>query len=163
MFDYIIVGAGTAGCVLANRLSESDRTRVLLLEAGPPDTKLEIRVPAAFSKLFKTAVDWAYETEPQPALANRRLFWPRGKLLGGSSSINAQMHVRGNRADFSRFTAPDAPVQLPGAPFLASAVLATACFIVYWAATKDTLEYAGARSAGGLNADTSARDAYSAG
>src|SRR5512145_2827152 len=105
MFDYIIVGAGTAGCVLANRLSEPKERRVLLLEAGPPDTKLEIRIPAAFSKLFKTSVDWAYETEPQPSLRSRRLFWPRGKVLGGSSSINAQMHVRGNRADYDGWAA----------------------------------------------------------
>ena len=105
MYDYVIVGAGTAGCVLANRLSESRQSRVLVLEAGPTDSKLEIRVPAAFSKLFKTSVDWAYETEPQPALANRRLFWPRGKVLGGSSSINAQVHVRGNRADYDGWAA----------------------------------------------------------
>jgi choline dehydrogenase len=105
MYDYVIVGAGTAGCVLADRLSESGQSRLLLLEAGPPDTKLEIRVPAAFSKLFKTSVDWAYETEPQPALANRRLFWPRGKMLGGTSSINAQMHVRGNHADYDGWAA----------------------------------------------------------
>ena len=105
VFDYVIIGAGTAGCVLANRLSEARQTRVLLLEAGSPDTKLEIRIPAAFSKLFKTSVDWAYETEPQPSLAGRRLFWPRGKVLGGSSSINAQMHVRGNRADYDGWAA----------------------------------------------------------
>src|SRR5919199_5499325 len=105
MFDFVIVGAGTAGCVLANRLTESPTTRVLLLEAGPRDTKTEIHIPAAFSKLFKTEVDWGYETVPQPELAGRRLFWPRGKVLGGSSSINAQMHVRGSRADFDEWAA----------------------------------------------------------
>jgi choline dehydrogenase len=105
MYDYILVGAGTAGCVLANRLTESAATRVLLLEAGPADTKTEIRIPAAFSKLFKTAVDWNYETVPQPELAGRRLYWPRGKMLGGTSSMNAQMHVRGNRADYDGWAA----------------------------------------------------------
>src|ERR687886_3049531 len=105
MFDFVIVGAGTAGCVLANRLTESPTTRVLLLEAGPRDTKTEIRIPAAFSKLFKTDVDWAYETVPQSQLGGRREFWPRGKVLGGSSSMNAQMHVRGNRADYDGWAA----------------------------------------------------------
>jgi choline dehydrogenase len=105
MFDYVIVGAGTAGCVLANRLTESQGSRVLLLEAGPPDTKLEIRIPAAFSKLFKTAIDWGYETIPQLELAGRKLYWPRGKMLGGTSSMNAQMHVRGNRADYDGWAA----------------------------------------------------------
>ena len=105
MYDYLVIGAGTAGCVLANRLTESPATRVLLLEAGGPDAKMEIRIPAAFSKLFKTPVDWGYETEPQPQLAGRRLYWPRGKMLGGTSSMNAQMHVRGNRADYDGWAA----------------------------------------------------------
>jgi choline dehydrogenase len=105
MYDYIVIGAGTAGCVLANRLSESAQTRVLVLEAGGRDAKMEVRIPAAFSKLFKTPADWAYETEPQPALAGRRLFWPRGKMLGGSSSMNAQVHVRGNPADYDAWAA----------------------------------------------------------
>jgi choline dehydrogenase-like flavoprotein len=105
MYDYIIIGAGTAGCVLANRLTESPATRVLLLEAGPRDTKFEIRIPAAFSKLFKTTVDWGYETVAQPELAGRKLYWPRGKMLGGTSSMNAQMHVRGNRADYDGWAA----------------------------------------------------------
>jgi choline dehydrogenase-like flavoprotein len=100
MYDYVIVGAGSAGCVLANRLSEQPDTRVLLLEAGPPDTKTEIRVPAAFSKLFKSPLDWNYATAPQPALAGRELYWPRARVLGGCSSMNAQMHVRGNRLDY---------------------------------------------------------------
>ena len=101
--DYVIVGAGSAGCVLAARLTEDPGCRVLLLEAGPPDKKTEIHIPAAFSKLFKTQYDWAYETEPQEQLAGRCLFWPRGKTLGGSSSLNAQMHVRGNRLDYDRW------------------------------------------------------------
>ncbi len=99
-YDYIIVGAGSAGCVLAARLTEDLRTRVLLLEAGGAGGAKEIRIPAAFSKLFKTAVDWNYATEPEPHLHNRRLYWPRGKVLGGSSAINAMIYIRGNRADY---------------------------------------------------------------
>jgi choline dehydrogenase len=99
-YDYIIVGAGSAGCVLASRLTENPQTRVLLLEAGGKDSALQIRIPAAFSKLFKTPVDWNYATEPEPHLHNRKLYWPRGKVLGGSSSINAMIYIRGNRADF---------------------------------------------------------------
>jgi choline dehydrogenase len=99
-FDYVIVGAGSAGCVLAARLSANASTRVLLLEAGPTDAKMEVKIPAAFSKLFRTERDWAYSTTPQPGLAGRSLFWPRGKMLGGSSSMNAMMWVRGHRADY---------------------------------------------------------------
>jgi choline dehydrogenase len=102
-YDYIIVGAGSAGCVLAARLSEDSRTRVLLLEAGGADSAREIHIPAAFSKLFKTAVDWDYSTEPEPQLHNRKLYWPRGKVLGGSSSINAMIYIRGNPADFDHW------------------------------------------------------------
>ena len=107
--DYIIVGAGSAGCVVAHRLSEMLEAKVLLLEAGGPDRKSEIRIPAAFSKLFKTEVDWAYETEPQERMADRRLFWPRGKMLGGSSSINAMIYIRGHRSiydEWVRFGCP---------------------------------------------------------
>ncbi len=103
MYDYIIVGAGSAGCVLANRLTASGRHRVLLLEAGGPDTVKEIHIPVAFSKLFKSAWDWAYYTEPEPHLCNRNLYWPRGKVLGGSSSINAMIYIRGNRADYDQW------------------------------------------------------------
>lgn len=103
--DYVIVGAGSAGCVLAARLSEDPRTKVLLLEAGGPDGAKEVRIPLAFSKLFKSACDWAYETEPEPHLANRRLYWPRGKMLGGSSSMNAMIYIRGNPADYDRWRA----------------------------------------------------------
>ena len=99
-YDYIIVGAGSAGCVLAARLTEDLRTRVLLLEAGGEGGAKEIRIPAAFSKLFKTGVDWNYATEPEPHLHERRLYWPRGKVLGGSSAINAMIYIRGNRADY---------------------------------------------------------------
>lgn len=100
VYDYVIVGAGSAGCVLANRLSADPRVRVLALEAGGADRKREIHIPAAFSKLFKSAYDWAYFTEEQVHLHNRRLYWPRGKVLGGSSSINAMIYIRGNRHDF---------------------------------------------------------------
>jgi choline dehydrogenase len=99
-YDYIIVGAGSAGCVLAARLTEDPQRRVLLLEAGGNDSAREIHIPAAFSKLFKTALDWDYSTEPEPQLHNRRLYWPRGKVLGGSSSINAMIYIRGNPADY---------------------------------------------------------------
>lgn len=94
------MGAGSAGCVLAARLTEDPAARVLLLEAGGRDTAREIRIPAAFSKLFKTGVDWNYSTEPEPHLNYRRLYWPRGKVLGGSSSINAMIYIRGNAADY---------------------------------------------------------------
>ena len=105
LFDYIVVGAGAAGCVLANRLTEDAGVRVLLLEAGGRDDTMEVRIPAAFNKLFKTARDWAYETTPQAGCADRRLFWPRGKMLGGSTSLNAQMYVRGHRADYDAWAA----------------------------------------------------------
>src|SRR5437764_7206129 len=105
MYDFVIVGAGSAGCVLANRLTEDPKTRVLLLEAGPPDRKLEIRIPAAFSKLFRSEVDWGYATVPAEDLAGRSVYWPRGRTLGGSSSINAQIYVRGDRADFDGWAA----------------------------------------------------------
>ena len=102
-YDYIIVGAGSAGCVLAARLTEDPHSRVLLLEAGGTDKAKEIHIPAAFSKLYKTAVDWNYSTEPEPCLHNRRLYWPRGKMLGGSSSMNAMIYIRGNHLDFDHW------------------------------------------------------------
>jgi choline dehydrogenase len=94
------VGAGSAGCVLAARLTENSAANVLLLEAGGRDTAKEIHIPAAFSKLFKTGVDWNYSTEPEPFLNNRKLYWPRGKVLGGSSSMNAMIYIRGNATDY---------------------------------------------------------------
>jgi len=78
MYDYIIIGAGSAGCVLANRLTEDPKIKVLLLEAGGKDSRKEIHMPAAFSKLFKSPCDWAYYTEPEAQLGNRNLYWPRG-------------------------------------------------------------------------------------
>ncbi|MCU0340516.1 MAG: GMC family oxidoreductase N-terminal domain-containing protein [Spirosomaceae bacterium] len=104
-FDYIIVGAGSAGCVLAHRLSANPAHRVLLLEAGGPDKKMEIHIPAAYSKLNRTEVDWAYESEPQPHVNGRKFMLPRGKTLGGSSSTNAMAYVRGNRADYDEWAA----------------------------------------------------------
>ncbi|MFN8086329.1 MAG: GMC family oxidoreductase N-terminal domain-containing protein [Microbacterium sp.] len=98
--DYIVVGAGSAGAALAARLSEDPDVSVLLLEAGPADRALELHVPAAFSKLFRGAYDWNYDTVPQPALDGRTIYWPRGKTLGGSSSLNAMMWVRGFAADY---------------------------------------------------------------
>lgn len=100
-FDYIIVGAGSAGCVLANRLSADPSVSVLLLEAGGPDKKMEIHIPAAYSKLNRTDVDWSFWTEPQAALDNKRMYLPRGKTLGGSSSTNAMAYVRGNKEDYN--------------------------------------------------------------
>lgn len=102
--DYIVIGAGSAGCAVAGRLSEAG-AEVLLLEAGGPDEQQEIHVPAAFPYLFKTAVDWDYETEPQKHLNARQDYWPRGKVYGGSSSINAQIYQRGAAADYDGWAA----------------------------------------------------------
>jgi choline dehydrogenase len=103
MYDYIIIGGGSAGCVLANRLSADSRARVLLLEAGIPDKRLTIHIPLAWNQNFKTEIDWNYNTEPQPHLENRSLYWPRGKTLGGSSSINAMIYIRGHRSDYDHW------------------------------------------------------------
>ena len=100
MYDYIVIGAGSAGCALASRLSERRDANVLLMEAGPPDRKREIHIPAAFSKLFQSEVDWNFQTEPQDHLNGRKLYWPRGKTLGGSSAINAMIYMRGAPADY---------------------------------------------------------------
>ena len=99
-YRYVIVGAGAAGCVLAGRLSVDPACRVALVEAGGPDRKREIRIPVAASRLFQTAYDWNYRTSKQPQMADRELYWPRGKTLGGSSSINGQAWVRGHRVDY---------------------------------------------------------------
>ncbi len=104
MYDYIIVGAGSAGCVLANRLSEDSATRVLLLEAGPTDWNPFVHMPAGLARLVgDKGVNWNYNTAPEPGLLGRQLWWPRGRVLGGSSSINAMCYIRGNRADYDQW------------------------------------------------------------
>lgn len=103
-YDYVIVGAGSAGCVLANRLSADGTTRVALLEAGGRDTNPWIHVPVGYFKtIHNPATDWCYVTEPDPGLDGRSLKWPRGKVLGGSSSINGLLYVRGQREDYDRW------------------------------------------------------------
>src|SRR5438309_5650356 len=103
-FDYIIVGAGTAGCVLANRLTASGSDRVLLLEAGGHDRHIWIHIPLGYGKLFTNPkVNWLYTSEPEAKLNNRRIIQPRGKVLGGSSSINGLLYIRGQHADFDHW------------------------------------------------------------
>jgi choline dehydrogenase len=106
MYDYIIVGAGSAGCVLANRLSEDPDVQVLLLEAGPPDTNQNIHVPLGYLKLGGTEVDWDYHSAPEQECNGRRITLPRGKVLGGSSSVNAMVYIRGNRLDYDEWGVP---------------------------------------------------------
>jgi choline dehydrogenase len=105
-FDYIVIGAGSAGCVLANRLSEDEAARVLLLEAGGEDDADEVHIPAAFSTLFRTKYDWNYDTVEQKNLGGRPAYWPRAKMLGGCSSMNAMIYIRGNRADYDGWGVP---------------------------------------------------------
>ena len=103
-YDYIIVGAGSAGCVLANRLSEDPSIRVLLLEAGGRDSSFWIHIPIGYGKtIADPKVNWKFETEPNPALRDRRIYWPRGKVLGGSSSINGLIYIRGQAADYDHW------------------------------------------------------------
>jgi choline dehydrogenase len=105
-FDYIIVGAGSAGCVLANRLSADRAQSVLLLEAGPPDRYVWIHIPIGYAKtMFNPRVNWCFYTEPEPGMNGRKIYWPRGKTLGGSSSINGLISVRGQRQDYDRWAA----------------------------------------------------------
>jgi choline dehydrogenase-like flavoprotein len=104
-YDYIIVGAGSAGCVLANRLSEDPTAKVLLIEAGPPDSYPAIHVPAAVATLGRTRWDWSYLSDPEPELDGRLIALPRGRTYGGSSSINAMVYIRGNPADYEEWEA----------------------------------------------------------
>jgi choline dehydrogenase len=103
-YDYIIIGAGSAGCTIANRLAESLPLRILVLEAGPPDTSFKLKMPAGFASLGeKSPYNWRYETVPQKHCNDRRMYWPRGKTLGGSSSINAMLYVRGHASDYDHW------------------------------------------------------------
>jgi choline dehydrogenase len=102
-YDYIIVGSGSAGSVLANRLSAEPDAKVLLLEAGGSDASLFVRMPAGIAKLDTPRFNWLYETAPQPAMDGRRMYWPRGRILGGSSSINAMIYIRGQAADYDHW------------------------------------------------------------
>ncbi|GHE99081.1 GMC family oxidoreductase [Streptomyces griseoluteus] len=105
-YDYVVVGAGSAGCVLAARLSEDPEVRVALIEAGGPDTAPEIHVPAAFPQLMKTELDWDLDSEP--GIDARRTYLPRGRVFGGSSSMNAMIYIRGARADYDGWAADGA-------------------------------------------------------
>jgi len=105
LYDYIIVGAGSAGCVLAERLSRDASHRVLLIEAGGPDRNPLIHIPLGAAALQRSKLDWCYETEPEAELNNRRIKWPRGKVLGGSSSLNGMIYIRGQRQDFDGWAA----------------------------------------------------------
>jgi choline dehydrogenase len=106
MYDYVIVGAGSAGCVLASRLSEDPDVQVLLLEAGPPDVNQNIHVPLGYLKLAGTEVDWDYYSAPEHECFGRRIALPRGKVLGGSSSVNAMVYIRGNHRDYDDWDVP---------------------------------------------------------
>jgi choline dehydrogenase len=106
VFDFIVVGAGSCGATLAGRLTEDPRTRVLLLEAGPEDKSLWIHLPIGYGKtMWSPKYNWRFETDPDPGMNNRRLYWPRGKTLGGSSSINGLIYIRGQREDYDHWAA----------------------------------------------------------
>src|ERR1700722_767799 len=105
MYDYVIVGAGSAGCVLANRLSEDRDVEVLLLEAGPPDTDANIHVPLGYLELAQE-LDWGYDSAAEPECEERRIRLPRGRVLGGSSSTNAMIYIRGAACDYDDWGVP---------------------------------------------------------
>jgi choline dehydrogenase len=108
-YDYVIVGAGSAGCVMAARLSENPDVMVALVEAGGPDTATQINVPVEFRELQKTKYDWNFESEPEATLGERRLSIPQGKVVGGTSSLNAMVYIRGNPLDFDDWATRVAP------------------------------------------------------
>ncbi len=109
VFDYVVVGAGSAGCVIANRLTEEGRHTVLLLEAGPPDRNPWIRVPIGYAKtMHHPVLNWGFWTEPDPHMNSRRIYWPRGRTLGGSSAVNGLIHIRGQARDFDTWEAQGA-------------------------------------------------------
>src|SRR6201992_2303231 len=105
IYDYVIVGAGSAGCVLAARLSEDPNVSVALIRAGGADTAEEIQLPVAWSELFKGPYDWDLDSEPEPGLDDRRIYLPRGKVIGGASFTHAMIYVRGHRSDFDDWAA----------------------------------------------------------
>src|SRR5699024_7111307 len=108
--DYVIVGAGSAGCVLANRLSDGGKYRVTLLEAGPPDSNSWIHDHIAYGMTyFSKKLNWRYHTEPDPNMLGRQIYWPRGKTLGGSSSINGLIYIRGQKQDYDHWEAQGNP------------------------------------------------------
>ena len=109
MHDYVVVGAGSAGCVLAARLSEDPNVSVALIEAGHEDTAPEIHIPTAFPALFKSGWDWDFDSECEPGLGGRRVYLPRGRMLGGSSSMNAMVYIRGNANDYDEWASAGAP------------------------------------------------------
>ncbi|MFO1159651.1 MAG: choline dehydrogenase [Reyranellaceae bacterium] len=103
-YDYIIIGAGSGGCTIANRLAEDQSLRILIIEAGPPDSSFKLKMPAGFASLgAKSPYNWHYETTPQKHCNDRRMYWPRGKTLGGSSSINAMLYIRGHASDYDHW------------------------------------------------------------
>ena len=103
IYDYIVIGAGSAGCPVANRLSEDPKNRVLLLEAGPKDRNVWIHIPIGYYRTMTSSLSWGYETDADEGIANRSLIWPRGKVLGGSSSINGLVYVRGQKEDYDHW------------------------------------------------------------
>ena len=117
--DYIVVGAGSAGCVLANRLSEDGAHAVCLLEAGPRDRYPWIHIPIGYGKtMFHKEVNWGYYTDPDPNMLGRRIYWPRGRTLGGSSAINGLIYIRGQRADYDAWAAAGIRLALGRLPAL---------------------------------------------
>jgi choline dehydrogenase len=109
VYDYVVVGAGSAGCVLAARLGEDRDVRVGVIEAGPPDSEPVLHMPLAFAQLWHSRFDWDLMSEPETGLGGRRVYLPRGRVLGGSSSLNTMVYMRGNRADYDEWAAMGLP------------------------------------------------------